>query len=117
MTALLPTLAVAFTAFCVWLTVRIVNRRERWAKWMLAVNIGTPVLYLASFGPACRLVRHEQLSARTAAHAYRPLLSGSKSGPDWLLCAVMWYGGTNEYQESTFLDLDNVLFRESWGVE
>jgi hypothetical protein len=24
-------LGVAFTAFCIWLTVRIVNRRERWA--------------------------------------------------------------------------------------
>jgi hypothetical protein len=23
---------VAFAAFCLWLTVRIVNRRERWAK-------------------------------------------------------------------------------------
>jgi hypothetical protein len=34
MTILLSTLAVtgvAFAAFCVWLTVRIVNRRERWA--------------------------------------------------------------------------------------
>ncbi len=28
---LLPALAVTFAAFCVWLTVRIVNRRERWA--------------------------------------------------------------------------------------
>jgi hypothetical protein len=25
-------LAVSIAAFCVWLTVRIVNRRERWAK-------------------------------------------------------------------------------------
>ena len=25
--------AVVFAAFCVWLTVRIINRRERWAKW------------------------------------------------------------------------------------
>ena len=31
MTILLSTLAVAFAAFCVWLTVLIVNRRERWA--------------------------------------------------------------------------------------
>ena len=51
MTILLPTLAVAFAAFCVWLTVRIVNRRERWAKWTLAVTLSLPVLYVASFGP------------------------------------------------------------------
>ena len=30
---LLPITAAAFAAFCVWLTVRIVNRRERWANW------------------------------------------------------------------------------------
>lgn len=36
MTIVLPTLAVAFAAFCVWLTVRIYNRRERWATWTLA---------------------------------------------------------------------------------
>jgi hypothetical protein len=33
MNVLFPALAVAFSAFCVWLAVRIVNRRERWAKW------------------------------------------------------------------------------------
>ena len=40
MTLFLSTLAVAFAALCVWLTVRIVNRRERWAKWTLAGAIG-----------------------------------------------------------------------------
>jgi hypothetical protein len=52
---LLPTLAVAFGAFCVWLTVRIINRRERWAKWTLAVMIAVlPALYILSFGLAVR---------------------------------------------------------------
>ncbi|MFN0053782.1 MAG: hypothetical protein ACKV0T_16505 [Planctomycetales bacterium] len=51
MAILLPTLAVAFAAFCVWLTVRIANRRERWAKWTLAV-VAVLALYVASFGPA-----------------------------------------------------------------
>ena len=41
MTILLPVLAIAFAAVCVWLTVRVVNRRERWAKWMLAAGIST----------------------------------------------------------------------------
>jgi|SRR5579863_6201950 len=39
MIIILPVLAVVFSAFCVWLTVRIVNRRERRAKWTL-VGIG-----------------------------------------------------------------------------
>ncbi|MBI3863059.1 MAG: hypothetical protein HY290_14300 [Planctomycetia bacterium] len=46
MTLLLPTLAVAFAAFCVWLTVRVVNRKERWAKRALA---GLVLLAVASY--------------------------------------------------------------------
>jgi hypothetical protein len=30
---------VAFVAFCLWLTVRVVNRRERWAKWTLVAAL------------------------------------------------------------------------------
>jgi hypothetical protein len=41
---------VAFAAFCVWLTVRIVNRRERWAKWT-AAGVVLFVLYPLSVGP------------------------------------------------------------------
>jgi hypothetical protein len=50
---LLPTLAVALAAFCIWVAVRIVNRRERWAKRTLALVLGLPMLYALSFGPAC----------------------------------------------------------------
>jgi hypothetical protein len=46
----------AFAGFCIWLTVRIVNRHERRTKWILAVVVGMTVLYFASFGPACRLI-------------------------------------------------------------
>jgi hypothetical protein len=45
----------AFAALCVWLTVRIVNRRELWVKWALAGVVGVPMLYVLSFGPACWL--------------------------------------------------------------
>ncbi|MBI3864247.1 MAG: hypothetical protein HY290_20375 [Planctomycetia bacterium] len=46
----------AFAAFCLWLAVRIINRRERWAKWTLAATIvGLPLIYVLSFGPACWL--------------------------------------------------------------
>jgi hypothetical protein len=48
--------AVAIAAFCVWLAVRIFNRRERWAKWSLAVAIWLPLLYVLSFGPWCWIV-------------------------------------------------------------
>jgi len=48
---------IVVAAFCVWLAVRIFNRRERWAKWTLAgLVLGLPLLYVLSFGPACWLV-------------------------------------------------------------
>ncbi|MBI3865464.1 MAG: hypothetical protein HY290_26615 [Planctomycetia bacterium] len=53
MMIVVSTLAVAFAAFCVWLTVRIVNRKERWAKRTAAGVLGVPVLYVLSFGPLC----------------------------------------------------------------
>jgi hypothetical protein len=48
--------AIVSAAFCVWLAVRIVNRRERWAKWTAVVAVALPMAYVASFGPACWLV-------------------------------------------------------------
>ena len=44
-----PILAVAYAAFCIWLVVRIVNRRERCAKWTGLVVICLPLLYVAGF--------------------------------------------------------------------
>jgi hypothetical protein len=82
----LSTLAVAFAAFCVWLTVRIVNRRERWAKWTLAVVVGLPVLYVASFGPACWIcsrlrVRDRHVRFVAVPMAYYPVGSACFYGP------------------------------------
>src|SRR5216684_8578353 len=52
MTILLPALAFAFAAFCIWLTVRIVNRRERWAK-RTALGLAIALIaYPLSWGPA-----------------------------------------------------------------
>src|SRR5437868_2461201 len=47
---LLTVVGVAVSAFCVWLTVRIINRRERWARWTAAMLV-VPQAYGASFGP------------------------------------------------------------------
>jgi hypothetical protein len=48
--------AITFAAFCVWLGVRIVNRRERWAKWTAGV-IGYPL----SIGPVVWLLYRKML--------------------------------------------------------
>ena len=70
---------VAFAAFCVWLTVRIINRREQWAKWTLAAVVGVPMLYVASFGPACWVVSHTNGNGKVIRDIYWPLVAVIKS--------------------------------------
>lgn len=69
------TLPAAFAAICVWLTVRIVNRREMWAKWMLAAMVGVPALYVASFGPIVWLADRDFISRRQAAEIISPIIA------------------------------------------
>ena|SRR5436190_4328290 len=64
----------AFVALCVWLTVRIVNRRERWAKQTLAAVVVVPVLYVASFGPACWIVSRTGIGIQAIPTIYVPLI-------------------------------------------
>ena len=57
MSGILPTLAIAFAAFYVWLAVRIINRKERWAKWTAAV-LAFPTIYILSIGPVLWMDLH-----------------------------------------------------------
>lgn len=74
MTVLFTTLSLSFTAFCVWLGVRIVNRKERWAKRLMMTIIAVPVLYVASFGPACWLSSRVNMGASFVSAVYGPLV-------------------------------------------
>ena len=91
---------VAFAAFCVWLTVRIVNRRELWAKWTLALTIF--VTYPLSFGPACRMLDQRNGTPITYAGsiwgndelldlAYMPLQVADDIVP-YAHNVIWWYG-------------------------
>ena len=86
MAILLLGLGVGLVALCIWLTVRIVNRKERWAKRALtALLVGTPVLYVASFVLAFWSVDRGWIADRPVAAAYRPivaLISRSKIADD-----------------------------------
>ena|SRR5436190_17578557 len=67
---------VAFAAFCVWLTVRLVNRRERWAKWTAAVLVVVLTAYPLSIGPVIWLSRSgwiPESAGRPLAYLYAPL--------------------------------------------
>jgi hypothetical protein len=97
MIVLLRALAATFAAFCIWLTVRIVNRRERWAKWTLVgAIIGAPVLYVASFGPVCWWFADRERAGdvviNTAPNLYWPIGWLAGNGPAPLPSAINWYG-------------------------
>lgn len=88
---LLVTTAVA--AFWVWLTVRVLNRRERWAKWTLALVVGLPLLYVASFGPACWLADRGLIAREIPLLVYDPLSSFLAAfDAEWLRSAMMELG-------------------------
>jgi len=71
MTILLRVLPVAFAAICMWLAVRIVNRREQWAI-RVAVPLAAVVAYPLGLFPACWLVGNKILSARIVGAVYEP---------------------------------------------
>src|SRR5262245_35298477 len=82
MLVLLPILAIALAAACIWLAVRIVNRREKWAKkvaFCLAavLAVGLAVAYPLSFPWAnAFLINHPELQWRLTNRAvtfYTPL--------------------------------------------
>ena len=110
MIILFPTLAVAFAAYCVWLTVRVVNRRERWAKWTAVSAIGLPVLYAASFGPACWLCCSGYVNSKAIVRAYDPVFRLYHTDQKMIRHAIIWYsdplGREAPFDAPTMIGLD-----------
>ena len=90
MTIILPAVGVAFAALCVWLCVRIVNRRDRRANWIaLALLI---LAYPMSFGPVCRIMLPPGKDTLYAPRIYWPIgWAAKKSG--FVRSAAGWYVG------------------------
>ncbi len=66
--------AVAFAAFCIWLGVRIFNRREKWAKRTAVATVMVMILYPLSFGPACWIAGDNETGLDAIPNAYYPIL-------------------------------------------
>src|SRR5262245_20955652 len=49
------------------------ERKPLW-PWIVALLIGLPVLYVASFGPACWMADKDYLSDRNVWLVYRPII-------------------------------------------
>jgi hypothetical protein len=86
----------------VWLTVRIVNRRERWAK-RLAVAMAVIVVYPLSFGPACWLSSRINVGAAALGIAYQPLV--------WVIASDWRAAIEGESQETNLIRIGHALER------
>src|SRR5260370_40515376 len=89
-------LGAAFTAFAVWLAVRIINRREKWAK-RTALALSLPVCYALSIGPAAFALTHGLLSRSYYDTFYAPLWWLGGMSETWLKLlygyALIWAWG------------------------
>ncbi|HEY2252980.1 MAG TPA: hypothetical protein VGH74_18035 [Planctomycetaceae bacterium] len=96
MAILLSVTGVTYSAVCVWLTVRIINRRERWAKRTLAAAVSLPILYMLSFAPLLWLDAHGYIDHDSLVHdAGRiyaaPVRAVYETGPQLVRDVLNWY--------------------------
>jgi hypothetical protein len=88
MTIVLSVLGVAFAAFCVWLTVRLVNRGWKPGRrfWIFA-TLGLAFSYPMSWGPAIHVYQSCGRPAwmETSLTIYEPLVRLLNSGRPWYL--------------------------------
>src|SRR5262245_46783807 len=84
MSLVLPGVAVALIAFCIWLAVRIVNRRDRWAQLTAVVLAVVLIGYPVSIGPAGWLLSRDSTPIQVqlaALNFYKPLRLAVRSSP------------------------------------
>jgi hypothetical protein len=109
--SILPAFGIAGGAFCMWLAVRIVNRRERWAK-RTAVALAVVLFYPLSFGPACWIAGWiENSSWKYVDVPYRPiwrLAAATSKGP--IGSTVHGYANFGAPRGSTYL-ADLIILR------
>ncbi len=99
MQLLYATVCSVFAAFFVWLVVRLINRREQWAK---RAAVGMPfafVLYFLSFGPACGLYWNGWIELKVIHTLYSPMFWIQTEGPPWARAALRWYAGFGAKEE------------------
>jgi hypothetical protein len=58
------------------------EQRESVWQWIVAMLIGLPLLYVASFGPACWICWRRQWESPTLSVAYAPIIWLMQNGPD-----------------------------------
>jgi hypothetical protein len=85
-------LSFACAAFCVWLAVRIVNRRERWAKRIAIGLIVVLFAYPLGFGPACWISsRINGDHSPLVSYLYGPVIPACRRCPKHVVRWARWY--------------------------
>ena len=95
MTIIVGVLIATFAAFAVWLSVRMVNRRERWTTRTSHVLFMVVLSYPASVGPVCwwmALPVGPEDPPRIPV-IYWPLGRVAANGPDLIYPPVRWWMG------------------------
>jgi hypothetical protein len=89
---ILPALGLLIAAFCIWLAVRVVNRRERWAKRTALGLTIVLVFYPLSLGPACWITSRLQRGEGIVTAAFRPIMwTVSDDSTNSFRRLVFWY--------------------------
>jgi hypothetical protein len=95
MSIVLPALAVAFAACCVWLAVRVFSRRDKLANWLaILVFVEAVAAYPLSSGPViflCMAFNRPDWAQSVLDVVYLPLDDALRGGPQWLWSAMLQY--------------------------
>ena len=85
---------LVLVAFCIWLTIRSINRPERWNKRLAVCVAIALVAYPLSFGPVTWLMNHDDVPEWMTWPVeifYWPLAVASAYGPEPLRKVLFWY--------------------------
>lgn len=89
--AILSASGVALAAFCIWLAIRIINRREPWTK-RAVIALALLLAYPLSFGPVCWINSRTQVGDRLIWVVYRPIFAVMlQNGPRPLQQGLWWF--------------------------
>ena len=80
--------------------------------WIVALLVGLPVLYVASFGPACWLAdRYSDRCLHPVAYVYRPFVAIANSSPEPIRIRVARYSGRSQFGMD-MLEFITILYGE-----
>src|SRR5262245_35651024 len=85
---------LVFAAFCIWLGIRIANRREKRAKRTAIALAVLMLVYVLSIGPVNWIesrVETPEFVEEAQYHFYYPLDSIMMYGPEWLRTSLFWW--------------------------